>query len=398
MCPERVKRFSFPLLLLPAGLIAGLVVSGRVRHEDALVAQPAQPRTDAPGNEQRGAVAAAPGPDFTRVAESTVHAVVNISSLQVVRQRTSPFFSDPFFDQFFGGDEVFGSREQYSSSLGSGVIVSADGYVVTNNHVLGDRRIENVTVSLADKRELRAKIIGVDTWTDLALLKIDATGLPVIPWGDSGRLKVAEWVLAIGNPYQLNESVTLGIVSALGRANVGISQYEDFIQTDAAINPGNSGGALINSRGELIGINTAIFSQSGGYQGIGFAVPSNLVRRILQDLSTYHEVRRGSIGFMEVAPLTTRLAEQLGATTTEGIVIVQMARRGPAVEAGIEPGDIILSVNGQKVEDGAQLVKLVADAPIGSTVTVDVLRDGRRRSFKVPVQALEQRPTRRRTG
>jgi len=398
MCPERVKRFSFALLFLTAGLIAGLVVSGRVRHEDALVAQPAQPRTDAPGNEQRGAVAAAPGPDFTRVAESTVHAVVNISSLQVVRQRTSPFFSDPFFDQFFGGDEVFGSREQYSSSLGSGVIVSADGYVVTNNHVLGDRRIENVTVSLADKRELRAKIIGVDTWTDLALLKIDATGLPVIPWGDSGRLKVAEWVLAIGNPYQLNESVTLGIVSALGRANVGISQYEDFIQTDAAINPGNSGGALINSRGELIGINTAIFSQSGGYQGIGFAVPSNLVRRILQDLSTYHEVRRGSIGFMEVAPLTTRLAEQLGATTTEGIVIVQMARRGPAVEAGIEPGDIILSVNGQKVEDGAQLVKLVADAPIGSTVTVDVLRDGRRRSFKVPVQALEQRPTRRRTG
>ncbi len=398
MCPERVKRFSFALLFLTAGLIAGLVVSGRVRHEDALVAQPAQPRTDAPGNEQRGAVAAAAGPDFTRVAESTVHAVVNISSLQVVRQRTSPFFSDPFFDQFFGGDEVFGSREQYSSSLGSGVIVSADGYVVTNNHVLGDRRIENVTVSLADKRELRAKIIGVDTWTDLALLKIDATGLPVIPWGDSGRLKVAEWVLAIGNPYQLNESVTLGIVSALGRANVGISQYEDFIQTDAAINPGNSGGALINSRGELIGINTAIFSQSGGYQGIGFAVPSNLVRRILQDLSTYHEVRRGSIGFMEVAPLTTRLAEQLGATTTEGIVIVQMARRGPAVEAGIEPGDIILSVNGQKVEDGAQLVKLVADAPIGSTVTVDVLRDGRRRSFKVPVQALEQRPTRRRTG
>ncbi len=364
MCPERVKRFSFALLFLTAGLIAGLVVSGRVRHEDALVAQPAQPRTDAPGNEQRGAVAAAPGPDFTRVAESTVHAVVNISSLQVVRQRTSPFFSDPFFDQFFGGDEVFGSREQYSSSLGSGVIVSADGYVVTNNHVLGDRRIENVTVSLADKRELRAKIIGVDTWTDLALLKIDATGLPVIPWGDSGRLKVAEWVLAIGNPYQLNESVTLGIVSALGRANVGISQYEDFIQTDAAINPGNSGGALINSRGELIGINTAIFSQSGGYQGIGFAVPSNLVRRILQDLSTYHEVRRGSIGFMEV----------------------------------VEPGDIILSVNGQKVEDGAQLVKLVADAPIGSTVTVDVLRDGRRRSFKVPVQALEQRPTRRRTG
>jgi serine protease Do len=229
------------------------------------------------------------------------------------------------------------------------------------------------------------------------VLKIDARNLPVIPWGDSSRLKVAEWVLAIGNPYNFNESVTLGIVSALGRANVGISQYEDFIQTDAAINPGNSGGALVNGRGELIGINTAIYSQSGGYQGIGFAVPSNLARRIVDELIQYGQVRRGSIGFMEVGPVTRELAQELGAPSTDGVVIMRMAR-GPAYEAGIEPGDIILSVNGQRIADGSQLVKVIADAPIGGTVNVDVLHDGRRRTVKVVVQQLEDRPRMRRNG
>jgi Do/DeqQ family serine protease len=389
-----MKRFSFALLFVMAGLIAGLVVSGRVPDDDAVVAQPAPALTDAPAAQTRGAAVATAGPDFTRVAETTVHAVANISSIQVVRQRNSPFFQDPFFEYFFGGDDIFGSRDRYASSLGSGVIVSADGYVVTNNHVLGEGTIREVTVALADKRELQAKVVGVDTWTDLAVLKIDAANLPVIPWGDSSRLKVAEWVMAIGNPYQLNETVTLGIVSALGRANVGISQYEDFIQTDAAINPGNSGGALVNSRGELIGINTAIFTQSGGYQGIGFAVPSNLARRIVDDLVRHGQVRRGSIGLMEVAPLTSRLAQELGATSTEGVVIMRMAP-GPAYEAGIKPLDIILAVNGTKITDGSLLVKLIADAALGSTVSVDVLRQGRRRSFKVAVQRLEDRPQRR---
>jgi serine protease Do len=391
-----MRRFSFALLFLTAGLIAGLVVSGRVRSEDSLT-PPAQPRAEAPAAPQRPTLTAA-APDFTRVAEIAVPAVANISSIQVVRQRTSPFFSDPFFQQFFGDDEMFGSRDRYASSLGSGVIVSPDGYVITNNHVLGEGRIDKVTVALADKREVNAKIVGVDTWTDLAVLKIDATGLPVLPWGDSSKLKVAEWVMAIGNPYQLSETVTLGIVSALGRANVGISQYEDFIQTDAAINPGNSGGALVNARGELVGINTAIFTQSGGYQGIGFAVPSNLARRIVSDLMKYGQVRRGSIGFMEVAPLTTHIAEELGAPTTEGVVIMRMARGGAAYEAGIEPGDVILAVNGQKISDGSQLVKIIADAPIGTSVSVDVLRDGKRRTYKVSVQRLEDRPRLRRNG
>src|SRR5262245_11536307 len=305
-----IKRLSFAILFVSIGILAGIVLTGRMRALEVASAQPAARVTAPDAAPQRTAApvtaTGTAGPDFTRVAEQTVRAVANISSIQVVRQRTSPFFNDPFFQQFFGDlDGAFGSRDRYASSLGSGVVVSAEGLVVTNNHVLGEGAIKEVTVSLADKRELKASIVGVDTWTDLALLKVQATNRPVVPWSDSSRLKVAEWVMAIGNPYQLCQSVSLGIVSALGRSNVGISTYEDFIQTDAAINPGNSGGALVSARGELVGINTAIFTQSGGYQGIGFAVPSNLVRHIVDDLQTYGEVRRGSIGYIEVAPLTT---------------------------------------------------------------------------------------------
>jgi Do/DeqQ family serine protease len=389
-------RISLALMLLIAGLVAGIVFTGRMRADTDAVAQPGGPRAVVDDAQRTAPPVATAGPDFTRVAEQMVRAVANISSVQVVRQRTSPFFYDPFFEQFFG-NSGFGARERYASSLGSGVVVSADGYVVTNNHVLGEGRIDKVTVSFADRRELDATIVGVDTWTDLALLKVDATNLPVIPWGDSSQLKVAEWVMAIGNPYQLSQSVSLGIVSALGRSGMGITAYEDFIQTDAAINPGNSGGALVNARGELVGINTAIFTQSGGYQGIGFAVPSNLVRRIVDELKQYREVRRGSIGYLEVAPLTTGIAEQLGARSTEGVVVMGM-RQGPAARAGIEPYDIILAVNGQPVHDTSTLLKLISDAPIGSTVTVDVLREGQRRSFRVVIEQQGRRPATRGRG
>jgi Do/DeqQ family serine protease len=313
------------------------------------------------------------------------------------RRQNSPFANDPFFQYFFGGDpgEMFGYNNRYESSLGSGVVVSADGYVVTNNHVVGQNNAE-VTVAIGDRRELRAKIVGVDSWTDLALLKVDATSLPVVPWGDSSKLKVAEWVMAIGNPFSLNQTVTLGVVSALGRAGVGIATYEDFIQTDAAINPGNSGGALINSRGELVGINTAIFSQSGGYQGIGFAVPSNLVRRVVDDLKQYGEVRRGSIGYVEVSPLTTRLAEELRAPSTDGVVITQMSRGSGAYEAGLRPGDIIKAVNGQEIANPSQFVRVIADTDIGSTARIDVLRDGKTSAVRVAVERQQPRTTRRR--
>jgi S1-C subfamily serine protease len=240
-------------------------------------------------------------------------------------------------------------------------------------------------VALADKREMEAKIVGVDPATDLALLKIDAGRLPTIPWGDSSTLKVAEWVLAIGNPFQLNQTVTLGIVSALGRTNVGISAYEDFIQTDAAINPGNSGGALVNARGELIGINTAIFSQSGGYQGIGFAVPSNLARRIVSDLSEYGEVRRGSIGYVEIAPLSTLVAEQLGIPGARGVLIQRMRRDSSAYEGGLRPGDVIVRFNGTAVTEGGTLSRLIQDSRIGSTAAVTVIRDGEPVELKIPI-------------
>jgi Do/DeqQ family serine protease len=391
------KRVALALVFLTMGLVAGIVLSGRTHTESGIATDAAQPSepSEAPVKLQRPVAATpSPGPDFTGVAEQAIGAVANISSVQVVRQRRSPFFYDPFFEQFFG-DSGFGARDRYASSLGSGVLVSPDGYVVTNNHVLGEGRIDKVTVSLADRRELPARIVGVDTWTDLALLKVDASALPVIPWGNSSQLRIAEWVMAIGNPYQLNQSVSLGIVSALGRSGMGITAYEDFIQTDAAINPGNSGGALVNSRGELIGINTAIFTQSGGYQGIGFAVPSNLVRRIVDELKQYGEVRRGSIGYLEVAPLTTGVAEQLGAPSTDGVVVMGM-RQGPAARAGIEPYDIILAVSGQPVTGTSSLLKLVSDAPIGSAVTIDVLREGQRRSFKVPVEQQQgRRPVQR---
>jgi S1-C subfamily serine protease len=363
-----IKRISIALLFLCAGLAAGIVLTGRMRADDIAIAQPDAPAASADEQRTAAPAAAVAGPDFTRVAEQAVRAVANISSVQVVRQRRSPFFYDPFFDQFFG-DSGYG-RQRYASSLGSGVIVSPDGYVVTNNHVLGEGQIDKVTISFADRREIEAQIVGA----------------------------VAEWVMAIGNPYQLSQSVSLGIVSALGRSGMGITAYEDFIQTDAAINPGNSGGALVNARGELIGINTAIYSQSGGYQGIGFAVPSNLARRIVDDLRQYGEVRRGSIGYLEVTPLTTAIAEQLGVSAnTEGLVVLDL-RQGPAARAGIERGDIIVSANSQRVTDTSSLLKLVADAPIGGTVNIEVLRDGQRRTLRVSVEQQGQRAGLRRRG
>jgi serine protease Do len=390
-----IKRLLFALVLLVCGFAAGLVLTGRMRTSGELDAQPpaAPAATPSAGAVTAAAPVAGGLPDFTRVAGHTVPAVTNISSLQVVRRSNSPFANDPFFQYFFGDQELFGSRRGVQSSLGSGVVVSSDGYILTNNHVIAGeggqinvRNLPEITIALADKRELRAEIVGVDPATDLALLKVDAKGLPTIPWGDSSKLKVAEWVLAIGNPYQLDQTVTLGIVSAVGR-RVGISDYEDFIQTDAAINPGNSGGALVNPRGELVGVNTAIYSQSGGYQGIGFAVPSNLARRVMHELIQFGEVRRGSIGYMEVAPVTTRMAQQLGAPGVHGALITRMSKSSAAYRAGIEPGDVIVSFNGQKVEDPSQLQRYIQDARIGSDAAIGVIREGRQVTVKVRVQS-----------
>jgi serine protease Do len=391
-------------MLVLAGLVGGLVISGWVRAAEIFHASDAAPIT-ALAPDQKPAIVAQPpaplsyvagggGPDFTRVAGQTVKGVANISSLQVVRRSNSPFSNDPFFRYFFGDDDAFGSRDRRSMSLGSGVIISPDGYVVTNSHVVGEN-VREITIALPDKREIKGKVIGTDPTTDIALLKIAVTGLPVVPWGDSNLLKVGEWVLAIGSPFQLSQTVTAGIVSATGRANMGFAQYEDFIQTDAAINPGNSGGALINTRGELVGINTGIYSESGGYQGIGFAVPSNLARRIVDDLMKFGEVRRGSIGYVGIEKLTPQLAEEVGATNMNGALVAQMRRDSEAFEAGLRPGDVIVSFNGQTINDPSQFLRLVADAKIGSTATVKAFRAGRAMEFKLAiVSSSSARPRR----
>ena len=335
-----------------------------------------------------GATPAVGGPDFTRIAGQAVKGVANISSLQVVRRSGTPL-DDPFFRYFFGDQDLFGGRDRRSLSLGSGVIVSSDGYVVTNNHVVGEN-VREITVAMPDKREVHGTVIGADPPTDIALLKVDLRGLPVIPWGDSSKLQVGEWVLAIGSPFQLSQTVTAGIVSATGRQNVGFADYEDFIQTDAAINPGNSGGALINVRGELIGINTGIFSQSGGYQGIGFAVPSNLARHVVDELMKYGTVHRGAIDSVALDRLTDRWAYELGAPDTKGALVVRMQRNSQAFAAGIRPGDIIVAFNGHAVEDPSQLYRLVADTRIGSTAVLTIIREGRKIELKVPIAAASR--------
>jgi serine protease Do len=374
-------------LLVAVAFAASLVLTGRMREAaDAGAQNPLPAQTRSTG--QSTAPVTSPNVDFSGIAERTVPAVVNISAQQVVRRDF--YVYDPFFGR---RGESLRSRRGIENSLGSGVIISTDGYILTNNHVVtGDasRRVTieqlDVTVALSDKREMRAKVIGVDPATDLALLKIDARNLPMMPWGDSSKLKVAEWVLAIGNPYQLNQTVTLGIVSAVNRTNLGVSSYEDFVQTDAAINPGNSGGALVNARGELVGINTVIFSQSGGYQGIGFAVSSNLARRIFDDLRQYGEVRRGEInGIDEIQQLTTQAAERLGAPDTRGGVVTALYRDSPAYRAGLRPGDVIVSFNGTAVNDPAHLSRLVSDAAIGSTARIGIIREGQRLELQVPI-------------
>jgi serine protease Do len=409
------RRLSLSTLLFVAGLSAGLVVSGRMRiATESRASTPPSSAVRSPSVAAQSASAAAqsasaaaqsplarpspglPGigaPDFTRIAASAVRGVANISSLQVVRAPNGS--SDPFFRYFFGdGDEIFGSRDRRSLSLGSGVVISADGYVITNNHVVGEN-VSEITIAMSDKRAIKGRVIGVDPTTDIALLKINVKGLPVVAWGDSNQLKVGEWVLAIGSPYQLNQTVTAGIVSAVGRTGLGFADYEDFIQTDAAINRGNSGGALINTRGELVGINTGIFSESGGYQGIGFAVPSNLARRIVDDLMKYGEVRRGSIGQLSIERLNDQLAEDYGAPNANGALISRMFRNSEAYQAGLRPGDVIVSFNGLPVDDPSQFVRNVADARIGSTATVRALRNGRAIEFKLPIVSSSNRRTQR---
>ncbi len=390
-----VKRTALALLLVLAGFVSGLVLTGRLRSASDGAAAQAPRTTSAPGAAASTQQATAPGlalPDFSVVASRAVGGVVSLATVSVVRTSNSPFANDPIFRQFFGeSDEWFGSRLERSPSLGSGVIISSDGYVVTNNHVVAGN-IREITAVLPDKREVKGELVGRDPMTDIAVVKINARNLPVLPWGDSSRIKVGQWVLAVGSPFALDQTVTLGIVSAVGRTGMGLTDYEDFIQTDAAINRGNSGGGLVDARGEVVGINTAIVSEGGGSNGVGFAVSSNLARRIADDLIKYGEVRRGSIGAVTVRTMTPEIAEQLEyVPATRGVVVAGMTRTSSAYQAGLRIYDIVVACNGGKIETGEQFVKAIADSPIGSTATIDVLRQGRRLVLKVPVTGRNPR-------
>ena len=326
-------------------------------------------------------------PDFSAIARRGTPAVVNISALQVYRAERSPLGSDPFFREFFGQDFP-GLRmplEERKTSLGSGVIVAADGLIVTNNHVI--EHANQIAITTSDHRRFPGHLVGTDPVTDVAVVKIDAHGLAALPWGDSARASVGEYVLAIGNPFQLNQTVTMGIISATGRSNVGIVDYEDFIQTDAAINPGNSGGALLNARAELIGINTAIYSETGGYQGIGFAVPANLARAVVEQLVSKGRVVRGSIGITKISDV----ADEGGVEPGQGVVIVELLRGSSAARAGLEPGDVVMAVDGRPVLDAAQLRNELAAAKVGGEMRLTVRRESRRLQIVILVEEARGR-------
>ncbi|MBZ5563299.1 MAG: DegQ family serine endoprotease [Acidobacteriia bacterium] len=332
---------------------------------------------------------------YERIAKSVTPSIVAIQSTQVIKVQQSPFFSDPFFRQFFGDMFPQVPREQRERALGSGVIVSPDGYILTNNHVVA--HATTIEVTMSDHRVLKGKVVGADPMTDVAVIKVDGKDLPTVPFGDSNNLHVGDTVMAFGNPFGLYFTVTRGTVSALGRAGGAgqIEQIQNFIQTDAAINPGNSGGALVNVRGQVIGINTAILSGGsgpggeGGFIGIGFAIPVNMAKHVMEDLIKTGKVTRGWLG-VEIGGLNDALAKQFNVPDTSGALVQNVTPDGPAEKAGLKAGDVIRKINGQFVENQDQLTAQITNLNPGSTVTLDILRDGKPMTIKA---TLGERPS-----
>ena len=320
---------------------------------------------------------------FSPVVKAVLPAVVNISSTRVIR--TSELEEDNPFGNLFPGFRM-PERPQRQQGEGSGVIVSSDGYVVTNNHVVYGAT--ELTVSTADKRELKARVIGTDAKTDIALIKVDARDLPHVVMGDSSKVEVGDIALAMGNPFGLGQTVTMGIISATGRGGLGIEDYEDFIQTDASINPGNSGGALVNTRGELIGINTAILSRTGGNQGVGFAVPVDLVRHVMTQLKEKGTVTRARLGvyFQELTP---KLASALGVKASQGAVVTEIVPDGPASKSGLQKDDVIVALNGKET-NGRSLRNAVASMAPGSTINLRVFRGSGERNYSITLDRMPE--------
>lgn len=299
-------------------------------------------------------------------------AVANLYTTKVVNKNARPLFEDPQFRHFFGNNEP--KQRRMESSLGSAVLMSPEGYLLTNNHVVAGA--DQIVVALKDGRETHARVIGSDPETDLAVLKIDLKNLPAITIGRSDTLRIGDIALAIGNPFGVGQTTTMGIISATGRNQLGLNNYEDFIQTDAAINPGNSGGALVDANGNLTGINTAIFSKSGGSQGIGFAIPINLAMEVMKSIIEHGQVIRGWLG-IEVQPLTQELAESFGLSGRPGIVVAGIFRDGPAQKAGLQLGDVILSIDGEPASDGRRSMNQVARIKPSDKITIQVMRNGK---------------------
>ena len=328
---------------------------------------------------------AIPENPFVQVAEHVTPSVVNISTVTSGKGRTPnelfrPFGNEPFFRDFF--DRFFEGmpRRRQQTSLGSGVIIDKSGLILTNNHVIKDA--DEITVKFANNQEAKGKVVGIDPKTDLAVIRVSAKeDLPVATLGDSDLLHVGQWAIAIGNPFGLDHTLTVGVISATGRSEVGIAAYENFIQTDASINPGNSGGPLLNIRGEVIGINTAIVASG---QGIGFAIPVNMARKVMEDLVKKGRVTRGWLG-VGIQPLTPELAKTFGVSADEGILVNQVMPKSPAEAAGLKTGDLILSVDGKPVKDPRQLQRLIAEAEIGKSIELTIQREKEQRTLKVQV-------------
>jgi len=377
------KLLAFALALALCGGVAGFAVArttqgaGAHLHATLKIADPSE------GASKTG---------FAPIVKQVLPNVVNISSSKVVRtpkEAGDGMQMDPLFRKFFG--HGFGNlpevpKERREHSLGSGVIVSPEGYVLTNNHVV--EGAADIKVTLSDKRELKAEIVGTDPKTDVAVLKLQGSNFPAITLGDSSKVQVGDYALAIGDPFGVGQTVTMGIVSAKGRGNLGIEDYEDFIQTDAPINPGNSGGALINDRGELVGINTAILSHgSGGNQGIGFAIPMNLARQVMSQLLDHGKVTRGYLGVV-VQPISPAMARALGQSEPKGALVGDVSAKGPAQAGGVERGDIIVELNGKSVNDANELRNTVSMMQPGETVRVKISRNGSMRDLSVKLGEL----------
>lgn len=341
-------------------------------------------------HEVAGGGAAATPSSFAEAAAKSRPSVVNVFTSKQVRVPHSPFMDDPVLRRFFGERLKQDNRPQRVSNLGSGVIVSQDGYILTNHHVI--EAADEIQVALADGQTMDAKVVGTDPETDLAVLKVDHKALHAIAFAKPESLHVGDVVLAIGNPFGVGQTVTMGIVSALGRSHLGINTFENYIQTDAAINPGNSGGALVDSGGSLVGVNTAIFSRTGGNLGIGFAIPVSIVRQVMGQIIEHGAVTRGWVG-IEVQEITPEIAESFGLKSTEGALIAGVLRGGPADKGGIHPGDVLVSVNGNKVTDSTSLLSLIAALPPGKVTQLDLIRD--QKAVRATV-SIEKRPAMRR--